>query len=1140
MTRGSVSARRYLSLALFAALLASALLTSVTSPSSAQKRIAVRVPAGEATLPAANMTRAKEREKERGRESRGRSARGLRAQDGARTYAPVSQHDDTVGVPSVGASGIQKTTAEVMFDQASAPAALPREPRVMVEHEGPDRKNLPQDPDALRVASTPGRTAPVSKGATGSKGAVAAKAVGNAVKTLDEVRPSAPQTVSTPNFTGATLADTGAFPPDTMGAVGPTQFVVFVNGRVRTFNKTTGATDGVINADSDVFFASVMTPNTPGGINFTSDPNVRYDRLTRRWFLTIIDVPSTSPSSVGDIPNRLLIAVSDAASNGVLSAGTVWTFYFVQQDTVGGPSTGEFLDYPSLGIDNNALYVGGNMFGAVSGSFVNSTGFVIRKSSVLSGGPVVTTAFRGILPNGSSDGPFAPRGVDNYDPAANEGYFIGVSNAAFGRLITRRIATPGATPTISVNILTTVSSTSFPITVDHLGDTGGTNGNLDALDDRLYAAHIRGGKLWTAHNIAVLATGVSSGTNAARRNGVRWYELIVPPTTGTPTVNQSGTIFDSAATVALARQYWIPSVTISGQGHAAFGYSTAGTPFRIDAATNGRLRGDTLGTTGAVALYTASSTAYNPPSDPGGGAGRRWGDYSFTSLDPKDDMTMWTIQEFCSGTNTYGVRVVRLLAPAPATPTTAAPSSVPTNAPSTNVVITGTSVAGSEFFDPGADIAGAEPFNHISASVTGGVIVNSVTYNSPTQVTLNVSTVGATFGPQTITVTNPDGQSMSGTAAISVAPPVATSGQVLISEFRFRGPLSASDEYVELYNNTNIALDISGFTLHALTAAGAQNLRFTAPGAIGSNTTVIPSHGHYLITGASYSLAAVAASDGSLSTGIVDGSGLGLFAGATPAAATRIDSAGHDDRDALFFEGTPISPGGAGTGGITVGGEYTFLRRMVSGFPQDSGNNDADFIFVSTTGGTFSTRVSMLGAPGPENLASPILRAPDTQIKSMLLDPAQASSSVPNRARTQRASCPSCDNTKSNAGTLEIRRTFVNNTGASVTRLRFRIVDITTLNNRVPATDADLRALNAAGSISVTVTGGGSVTVQNLTLEAPSDAVTNGGGMNSTLAAGTITTVNPLAPSASINVNFLLGVQVTGNFRFFVIVEALP
>ncbi|HEV2829763.1 MAG TPA: hypothetical protein VGW76_19340, partial [Pyrinomonadaceae bacterium] len=598
-----------------------------------------------------------------------------------RTYSGANLQDPvtgvTVGVPVVGEKGIERSTAEIMQAQLVAPpSSRPLKPERGLE----GREDRPQDPNAPEVASLPdpGAAQPAS-----------------VQRTTDISAPSAPQPVGL-NFNAVTgPAETGAFPPDTQGAVGPTQFFLFVNGRLRTFNKATGVADGVVNVDPDVFFASVMSPFPAGGLNFTSDPQVRYDRLTARWMLTIIDVPSTSPMSIGDIPNRLLLAVSDAASNGVISGATVWTFYFVQQDTVGGPSTGEFLDYPSLGVDNNALYIGGDMFGAVSGSFTACSVFVIRKSSILSGGPVVTTAFRGVLPNGSSEGPFAPRGVDNYDPAATEGYIIGVSNLAFGRLDMRRIATPGATPTISANILITTASTSFPRSVDHLGDTGGTNGNVDALDDRLFAAHIRNGRLWTSHTISVLATGVASGSNANRRDGVRWYELIVPPTTGTPTINQSGTIFDTAATIAAARQYFIPTVMVSGQGHAAIGYTTSGTPFRLDAATNGRLVGDALGTTGAVNIYTASSTAYNPPGDPG--PPRRWGDYSATSLDPLDDMTMWTVQEYCSATNSYGARVAKLSAPPPATPSSvvtgeAVTTTVPQGRSNYIVTVNGTAV----------------------------------------------------------------------------------------------------------------------------------------------------------------------------------------------------------------------------------------------------------------------------------------------------------------------------------------------------------------------------------------------------------------------------------------------------------------
>src|SRR2546427_4604917 len=86
---------------------------------------------------------------------------------------------------------------------------------------------------------------------------------------------SAPQTVGL-NFTGATLADSGFIPPDSMGAVGPAQFIVAINGRLRSFNKTTGAADGALNRTANDFFTPVRTP----GYN-TSDPRIRYDRFTQ-------------------------------------------------------------------------------------------------------------------------------------------------------------------------------------------------------------------------------------------------------------------------------------------------------------------------------------------------------------------------------------------------------------------------------------------------------------------------------------------------------------------------------------------------------------------------------------------------------------------------------------------------------------------------------------------------------------------------------------------------------------------------------------------------------------------------------------------------------------------------------------------
>lgn len=64
-----------------------------------------------------------------------------------------------------------------------------------------------------------------------------------------------------------------------MGAVGPSQFLVGVNGLIRTFTKS-GAADGVLDTSLDGFFASVV------GTGVATTPRVRYDRLSGRWLVT--------------------------------------------------------------------------------------------------------------------------------------------------------------------------------------------------------------------------------------------------------------------------------------------------------------------------------------------------------------------------------------------------------------------------------------------------------------------------------------------------------------------------------------------------------------------------------------------------------------------------------------------------------------------------------------------------------------------------------------------------------------------------------------------------------------------------------------------------------------------------------------
>ena len=484
--------------------------------------------------------------------------------------ASLSVLAQEVGVPLTGDMGITLTVDALsrrgalnVDADAAAPARIG--PRLR-----PDRGNPPDTP------ASPAFTPP-QRSAAASGGTIAPAAV----------------TVSTA-FTGATLADTNWFPPDTMGAIGPSQFIVAVNGRLRSFNKTTGVADGELNLSMNTFFSSVMTP-LGGGItgNTTINPQIRYDRLSGRWMVIMIDVPNYDL-----LPNRVLLAVS---SDGTISSASSFTFFQFSPVPL---ASGVFADTPTLGIDANALYIGVNMFIA-AGGYAGSSGYVVRKSSILGAGPIISTAFTG-LETASSAGPYTPQGVDNYDVASTEGYFIGVNYNGFGTLFIRRVSTPGGAPTISANIPLTVPRIADPITVPHLGNTGGLNGRLSGSDVRLNAAHLRNGHLWTAHTIQVNASGVASGTGG--RNGSRWYEI--QNLTTTPALVQSGTVYDNAAANPLS--YWMPSVVVSGQGHAYMGFSSAGGAAFANAAATVRWAGDPLGTTQAPVNYTASSTAYNP------------------------------------------------------------------------------------------------------------------------------------------------------------------------------------------------------------------------------------------------------------------------------------------------------------------------------------------------------------------------------------------------------------------------------------------------------------------------------------------------------------------------------------------------
>jgi hypothetical protein len=256
----------------------------------------------------------------------------------------------------------------------------------------------------------------------------------------------------------------------------------------------------------------------------------------------------------------------------------------------------------------------------------------------------------------------------------------------------------------------------------------------------------------------------------------------------------------------------------------------------VQAGAVGRLSTDPLGTMGTFSTFQNSTTDAYTDKSFNSNPTNRWGDFTYTSLDPCDDMTMWTTQEYVAGPDfsgvpiDWGVAAEKLLAPPPATPSAASPSSVSTGQSNVSVVITGTSTNGSGFYDTPSTIT--EPCRkRISASVSGGVTVNSVTYTDPTHVTLNISTTGATTGLQTVTMMNPDGQSSAAGvltigASLSVSPSTVNPGSTLTASWSGIATPTAGD-WIGLY-----AVGTSD-------SSGALSFRYTNGAASGSMQYVL-------------------------------------------------------------------------------------------------------------------------------------------------------------------------------------------------------------------------------------------------------------------------------------------------------------
>ncbi len=166
-------------------------------------------------------------------------------------------------------------------------------------------------------------------------------------------------------------------------------------------------------------------------------------------------------------------------------------------------------------------------------------------------------------------------------------------------------------------------------------------------------------------------------------------------------------------------------------------------------------------------------------------------------------------------------------------------------------------------------------------------------------------------------------------ATITVEP---AAGQILISEFRTRGPGGATDEFIEIYNPTTATVTIGGLVIRSSNNAGTLTTRAT----ITAGTTLGPGC-HYLF--APTTLTGVTA-DQTFTNGITDDGGVAIT---RSDLATIIDGAGMSSGSA-YKEGKPLAP-------LTGTTNQSYERKPggASGNGTDTNNNASDFVLNVNT-----------------------------------------------------------------------------------------------------------------------------------------------------------------------------------------------
>jgi hypothetical protein len=432
------------------------------------------------------------------------------------------------------------------------------------------------------------------------------------------------------NFTGTTFGvNSQALPPDSNGVIGPGYFVEFINGSFAVYNRTNGQSVKRI-ADTKFWSnAGVLLASS----DIVTDPRIVYDPASQRWFASMVDADAGAADPATE-SNDFLLAVS--ATSDPRGA---WHGFLFQAD----PDTGSFADFPTLGVDSNAVYLSGDMYQG-SDSPLGPSLWSFPKTNLLAASPSIANAtWFGVMDydqrgdvlqpvncfDASTSGKvLATSDIGNdSDPHSNLVSFAVQGAGSAGASLSAATFIPTA-PWVVPDSAYLPGPSFAPIQPD---GTDTLQANEARFSAKVYAV---GGILYAVHS-----------TELNNHVAIRWYRIRAVDNV----LLESGTIADPDLDL------FFPSIAANAYGVVVLGFNGCSVDTYISCYA---MVGQTLnGVTsfGSRVLLQASLVAYHDFYEQLGLADTsRWGDYSTTSVDPSDPNRFWTIQLYALDDPDYG------------------------------------------------------------------------------------------------------------------------------------------------------------------------------------------------------------------------------------------------------------------------------------------------------------------------------------------------------------------------------------------------------------------------------------------------------------------------------------------------------